>query len=137
VGPSGAEAGEGLRNALRPALRRAPLTPAARRRLSGRATRRAVWVFLAHGPLTAKALVYEGWKSLDFLGFSRPNRDFSMGYADFSLKEISRALLPTTAASAGWARAFSACVSAGLFIVEVNPFSDFLQLIAVEARSAW
>ena len=34
MGPSGAEAGEGLRNALRPALRRAPLTPAARRRLS-------------------------------------------------------------------------------------------------------
>jgi hypothetical protein len=44
--------------------------------------------------LTAKTLVYEGWKSLDFLGFSRPNRAFSMGYAGFSLKEISHALLP-------------------------------------------
>jgi hypothetical protein len=43
--------------------------------------------------LAAKAPVFEGWKSLDFLGFSRPNRDFSMGYAGFSLKEISRALL--------------------------------------------
>jgi hypothetical protein len=32
-----------------------------------------------------------GWKGLDFLGFSRPNRAFSMGYAGFSLKEISRA----------------------------------------------
>jgi prepilin-type N-terminal cleavage/methylation domain-containing protein len=30
--------------------------------------------------------------SLDFLGFSRPNRDFSMGYAGFSLTEISLAL---------------------------------------------
>jgi hypothetical protein len=51
--------------------------------------------------LTAKTLVYEGWKSLDFLGFSRPNRAFSMGYAGFSLKEISRALLPVAAALAG------------------------------------
>jgi hypothetical protein len=25
---------------------------------------------------------FEAWISLDFLGFSRPNRDFSMGYAD-------------------------------------------------------
>src|ERR1700722_2394672 len=53
---------------------------------------RCVWVFLGAGLLTAKTLVYEGWKSLDFLGFSRPNRAFSMGYAGFSLKEISRAL---------------------------------------------
>jgi hypothetical protein len=35
----------------------------------------------------------EGWKGLDFLGFSRTNRAFSMGYDGFSLKEISRALL--------------------------------------------
>jgi hypothetical protein len=44
--------------------------------------------------LAAKTLVYEGWKSLDFLGFARPDQAFSMGYAGFSLKEISRALLP-------------------------------------------
>jgi hypothetical protein len=42
--------------------------------------------------LRAKGLVFEGWKSLDFLGFSRTNRAFSMGYAGFSLKEISRGL---------------------------------------------
>jgi hypothetical protein len=53
-----------------------------------------VWVFLGSGRLAAKTLLYEGWKGLDFLGFSRPNRAFSMGYAGFSLKEISRALLP-------------------------------------------
>jgi hypothetical protein len=29
----------------------------------------------------------EGWISLDFLGFSRPKRDFSMGYAGFSAEE--------------------------------------------------
>ena len=33
---------------------------------------------------------FRGWKSLDFLGFSRPKRAFSMGYAGFSLKKISR-----------------------------------------------
>ena len=40
----------------------------------------------------------EGWISLDFLGFSRPNRDFSMGYTGFSRKNISR---PFSAASRG------------------------------------
>jgi hypothetical protein len=30
---------------------------------------------------------------LDSLGFSRPNRVFSMGYTDFSLKKFSRAFL--------------------------------------------
>jgi hypothetical protein len=29
---------------------------------------------------------------LDFLGFSRPNREFSIGYTEFSAKKISRAL---------------------------------------------
>jgi hypothetical protein len=32
---------------------------------------------------------FGGWISLDFLGFSRPNRDLSMGYADFSRKFFS------------------------------------------------
>ena len=41
---------------------------------------------------------HEGLISLDFLGFSRPNRDFSMGYAGFSAKKISRALLPLDSA---------------------------------------
>jgi hypothetical protein len=47
---------------------------------------------LVRGLLAAKTQVYEGWKSLDFLGFSRPNWAFSMGYAGFSLKEKSSAL---------------------------------------------
>ena len=57
--------------------------------------RRSVWVFLGAGRLSAKTPVFGGWKSLDFLGFSRPNRAFSMGYTGFSLKEISRALCPS------------------------------------------
>jgi hypothetical protein len=51
--------------------------------------------------LAAKALVYGHWKSLDFLGFSRPNQAFSMGCAGFSLEEISLALLPGEGLSAG------------------------------------
>jgi hypothetical protein len=33
------------------------------------------WSFRCEDP------AYEGWISLDFLGFSRPNLYFSMGYA--------------------------------------------------------
>jgi hypothetical protein len=55
------------------------------RRWSGR----SVWVFLARGRFAAKTPAYEPWISLDFLGFSRPDRDFSMGYADFSGKNFS------------------------------------------------
>src|ERR1700733_10254520 len=40
----------------------------------------------------------KAWISLDFLGFPRPNRYFSMGYAKFSAKKISRALLPLDSA---------------------------------------
>ena len=60
-----------------------PVSPAERR--SGVARERRVWVFLGRGRLDAKTLVYEGWKSLDFLGFC-PNSTFSMGYAGISLK---------------------------------------------------
>ncbi len=37
--------------------------------------------FLAPSRLAAKVTVCECWISLHFLGFSRPNRDLSMGYA--------------------------------------------------------
>jgi hypothetical protein len=51
-----------------------------------------VWIFLGGRHFAAKAPSQEGWISLDFLGFSRPNLDFSMGYEDFSLNEFSRPL---------------------------------------------
>jgi hypothetical protein len=53
--------------------------------------------FLASGPFDRETQVFEGWKSLDFLGFSRPDRAFSTGYAGFSAKKISPALLPAAA----------------------------------------
>jgi hypothetical protein len=40
--------------------------------------------FLGGSLFLRKTQDYEGWKSLDFLGFSRPNLDLSMGYAGFS-----------------------------------------------------
>jgi hypothetical protein len=39
----------------------------------------------------AKPADFAYWILLDFLGFSRQNRDFSMGYVGFSLDEFSRA----------------------------------------------
>jgi hypothetical protein len=60
----------------------------------GLAPSRSVWVFLAGGCFAAKAPAYGPWIALDFLGFSRPNRDLSMGYADFSRRNFSRALPP-------------------------------------------
>jgi hypothetical protein len=58
--------------------------------------------FLGLGPFGRQNLGYEGWKGLDFLGFSRPNLAFSMGYAGFSLKEILRTLF--AAVSEPWER---------------------------------
>jgi hypothetical protein len=37
--------------------------------------------FLGHRRFVAKDPHFEGWILLDFLGFSRPNRDLSRGYA--------------------------------------------------------
>jgi hypothetical protein len=48
---------------------------------------------LAHRRFAAKTPDYEGWISLDFLGFSRANRDFSMGYADKSEKNFPPAFI--------------------------------------------
>jgi hypothetical protein len=40
----------------------------------------SIWVFLVPDRIAAKTPAFEGWISLDFLGFSRPNRDLSMSY---------------------------------------------------------
>jgi hypothetical protein len=42
---------------------------------------RPVWVFLVRRGFGSKTPLKAYWNSLDFLGFSRPNRDFSMGCA--------------------------------------------------------
>jgi hypothetical protein len=77
-----------------------------------------------------------GWKGLDFLGFSRPNRAFSMGYAGFSLKEISRAFCRR--ARTGTA-AHDFCLRRGKdwSSGKRNSISAFLQEIAVRTVSLW
>jgi hypothetical protein len=74
-----------------------------------------------------KTLVYEGGKSLDFLGFSRPNRAFSMGYAGFSLQEISRALLPPRPNRENVGRDFGHAEWTDCSSGKCSSISDFLQ----------
>jgi hypothetical protein len=52
---------------------------------------RRVWVFLESRRFGSKTLVFAYWISLDFLGFSRPNRVISMCCAGFS-RNFFRAL---------------------------------------------
>jgi hypothetical protein len=51
---------------------------------------RSIWVFLGTGRFAAKTQILAHWILLDFLGFSRQNRDLSMGYAAKALKIFSR-----------------------------------------------
>src|SRR5579872_1991562 len=74
-----------------------------------------IWVFLGGGGFAAKTRLTGYWISLDFLGFSRPNRVFSMGYARFSPTKVSRGLFPQGRGANGRPRAW-ACGSAGLFM---------------------
>jgi hypothetical protein len=90
--------------------------------------------FLGSWPFAANTPNYERWISLDFLGFSRPNRDLSMSYKDFSRETI---LAPFSAAEAR-ERAPGAlgiqtaqdCSSRKLSFI-----SDFLQLFAIRSAS--
>src|SRR6185437_13796119 len=50
----------------------------------------AIWIVLKRGCFATESSRPGSWIRLDFLGFSRPNRDFSMGYADPCGKEFSR-----------------------------------------------
>ena len=52
--------------------------------------------FLGARPFRCEYPARGGWIILDFLGFSRPNRDLSMGYTASTAKNFSRALLPDT-----------------------------------------
>jgi hypothetical protein len=54
-------------------------------------------VFLGRSLFPTKTPCFERCFSLDFLGFSRPKRDLSMGYARFSLKNFSRPFRPVEA----------------------------------------
>jgi hypothetical protein len=50
--------------------------------------------FLETGLFPRESKEFSYWILLDFLGFSRPNLDLSMGYEDFRGENFSRALSP-------------------------------------------
>jgi hypothetical protein len=55
---------------------------------------------LAVGHFVAKTPDYAAWICLDFLGFSRPNRDLSIGYVEKAWKIFSRASPPNVSGAA-------------------------------------
>jgi hypothetical protein len=85
-----------------------------------------ILVFLEPRCFVAKTPDSGGWISLDFLGFSRQNRDFSMGYADKAEKFFPTALSvakePSKRLPAIWHEKGTDC-SWG----KRNSISDFLQ----------
>jgi hypothetical protein len=70
---------------------------------------------LGTGQFSAKTKDFRYWILLDFLGFSRLERDFSMGYTAFSGKDFSKALLYGVGAPERRITIL-ACGRAGLFI---------------------
>jgi hypothetical protein len=60
-----------------------------------------IWFFLALAGSAEKTLIHGYWISLDFLGFSRPNRGLSTGYTGKTTKNFSAPPLPRRGARAG------------------------------------
>jgi hypothetical protein len=57
--------------------------------------------FLGASPIRFEIPNYSYWIFLDFLGFSRSNRDFSTGYAERTAEDISHALPRIESAGTG------------------------------------
>jgi hypothetical protein len=75
-----------------------------------------IWVCLGGRYFAAKTFILRYWISLDFFGFSRPNRELSTGYTEFPLEKFSRALCLPDIRNAGTAAADKAMGKADLFI---------------------
>jgi hypothetical protein len=71
--------------------------------------------FLGGWPFRYETPVFSCLIFLDFLAFSRPNRDLSMSYAAFSQEKKSRALFAAAAPERG-AKALGHSDGAGLLI---------------------
>jgi hypothetical protein len=80
----------------------------------------------------AKTTAKGCWISLDFLGFSRLKRDFSMGYADFSSKEFSSPFISSIGSVRSAGVAFGMRKSGAVHGAELTPISDFLQSIVFD-----
>jgi hypothetical protein len=87
------------------------------------------WRFRREGP------VYEPWIVLDFLGFSRPNPAFSMGYKDFSLAEFFLRLFHGLRGAATGARGRGHAEAQDCSWGELNLVSAFLQEIVIRGVS--
>jgi hypothetical protein len=99
---------------------------------TARSARSIVWDFLDRDCFAAKPLDYAYWIFLDFLGFSRPNRDFSMGCAAFCQTKISRALLPLGRRRRDRRRHSYDTETQYGSSSKPNSFSAFLQSIAID-----
>jgi hypothetical protein len=95
---------------------------------------RSVWISLARARFAEKTPVSEGWISLDFLGFSRPNRDLSMGYAGFSLENFFVGAFPVGVSKPGTEMAIEAIRKAqDCHGRELTLFSAFPEAIVADA----
>src|SRR3984957_14162478 len=99
------------------------------------AVRRPGLGFLGTSRFAAKTLGFGGWKSLDFLGFSRPNRDLSMGYTRFSEDFFSSRFCRRERAVETAAPRFGTRKGWIVHGGKLSVISDFLQEIAVRALS--
>jgi hypothetical protein len=91
--------------------------------------------FLGLSPFRYENPDYEGWISLDFLGFSGPNRAFSTSYKRFSVENFSLQFFPLRSPRGEahikcGVRKPGACSSG-----ELSLFSDFLQEIVADTLS--
>ena len=75
--------------------------------------------FLGPSRLAAKIPIHRYWIFLDFLGFSRPNRDLSIGYTDFRGNYFSSRFSPYGRGAGTGADSRGPCGSAGLLMGQV------------------
>jgi hypothetical protein len=68
-----------------------------------------------------------GWISLDFLGFSRQNRAFSMGYAGFSAEKFFARLSPALRGAATGACGLGDAEAQDCSCGKLSLVSDYLQ----------
>ena len=96
------------------------------------AVRRPGLGFLGTCRFAAKTLGFGGCKSLDFLGFSRPNLDLSMGYGRFSVDDFSTALLSSRKRRGNGDPTIGHAEGTDFLLhgIKLNLISDFLQDIA-------
>jgi hypothetical protein len=93
---------------------------------------RSIWVFLAGGHFAAKAPARRCLILLYFLGFSRLNRDFSMGYTVSSGKNFSSRFVRGVGGAGRPASLLAWGKGRIIHEAKLTLISDFLQSIVVD-----